>query len=106
MAPPIRIDDLNEFPPLRKSMNNVMLTPLNTDWIPDHVSSLAPIEETSNCTPIMLDDMNEFPPLPTSVGNTVCSILQNPRYQLDNKSSRQIGGGLQCIFFRRHQPFR
>ncbi len=65
MAPPIRIDDLNEFPQLRKSMNNVILTPLNTDWIPDHVSSLAPKEETSNCSPIMLDDMNEFPPLPT-----------------------------------------
>ena len=59
MAPPIRIDDLNEFPPLRKSMNNVMLTPLNTDWIPDHVSSLAPKEETSNCSPIMLDDIHE-----------------------------------------------
>jgi hypothetical protein len=57
----------------------------------------------------MLDDMNEFPPLPTSVGNTVTeSVLyyKNPSYQLDNKSSRQIGGGLQCIFFRRHQPFR
>jgi hypothetical protein len=76
MAPPIRIDDLNEFPPLRKSMNNVMFTPFNTDWIPDHVFSLAPTEETSNCSPIMLDDMNEFPPLPTSVGNTVSSILQ------------------------------
>jgi hypothetical protein len=97
MSPPIRTDDLNEFPPLRKSMNNVMLTPLNTDWIPDHVFPLAPIEETSNCSPIMLDDMNEFPSLPTSVGNTVSSILQNPSYQLDNKSSRQIGGGLQCI---------
>ena len=109
MAPPIRIDDLNEFPQLRKSMNNVMLTPLNTDWVPDHVSSLAPKEETSNCSSIMLDDMNEFPPLPTSVGNTVTeSVLyyKNPSYQLDNKSSRQIGGGLQCIFFRRHQPFR
>ena len=32
------------------------------------------------------------------MGNTVSSILQNPSYQLDNKSSRQIGGGLQCIF--------